>query len=494
MEYTTEGHTTDDTLNGIRDLFSLSPAAYGSLASPTQHGFLALAKAGKTTWNAWRKKYPDASPNFSGATFEQDAKFSGFIFSERSQECYVDFSGAKFLKRAFFRTAKFEGQADFRGVTFCEESDFSECSFGDDTDFTGATFAKSAKFIHASFGAGTQFDNSEFRSTCHFKECKFGYHPSFFRAKFGRHAFFSDSEFGSACTFNGAEFGKTAQFTRITMLGDCDFASENKENTPASARAFYTIDFDGAFFSGNANFTSREFRSRTNFGKAPIRADEKSKSSAEPPKPDRNTIFVGIPSFHQCKFNQDTSFDGAEFRAPPSLEAARAYRTLKLAMEQLKATREEQKFFRLEMKAEHPSLPFGKRWISTIYSLFSDYGFSLWRPIVWLFALSLAFGAGYGLLANACAADTDCAQTCNGPVKICSGTDRTSAVIKYTLASVSPVPGLDKMQTELRAPLFGHHGWIPITALVLEILHKIVALVMAFLFALALRNLFKMKS
>lgn len=151
-------------------------------------------------------------------------------------------------QESFFRTAKFEGQADFRGVTFCEESDFSECSFGDDTDFTGATFAKSAKFIHASFGAGTQFDNSEFRSTCHFKECKFGYHPSFFRAKFGRHAIFSDSEFGSACTFNGAEFGKIAQFTRITMLGDCDFASENKENTPASARAFYTIDFDGHFF------------------------------------------------------------------------------------------------------------------------------------------------------------------------------------------------------------------------------------------------------
>lgn len=162
-------------------------------------------------------------------------------------------------------------------------------------------------------------------------------------------------------------------------------------------------------------------------------------------------------------------------------------------MEQLKATREEQRFFRLEMKAEHRSLPWGKRWISSLYDVFSDYGFSLWRPIAWLFIISLLFGAGYGILANACAANTECGKIA-WSVNTGSAADRTSAVIKYTLASVSPVPGLDKMQTELRVPLFGHHGWIPITALVLEILHKIVALVMAFLFALALRNLFKMKS
>lgn len=162
-------------------------------------------------------------------------------------------------------------------------------------------------------------------------------------------------------------------------------------------------------------------------------------------------------------------------------------------MEQMKATREEQKFFRLEMKAEHPALPLGKRWASTLYNLFSDYGFSLWRPLAWLIVFTFVFGIGYGMLANACAAESQCAQTA-WAANTGSADDRTSAVIKYTLASVSPVPGLDKMQTELRAPLFGHHGWIPITALVLEIFHKITSLIMVFLFALALRNLFKMKS
>lgn len=62
------------------------------------------------------------------------------------------------------------------------------------------------------------------------------------------------------------------------------------------------------------------------------------------------------------------------------------------------------------------------------------------------------------------------------------------------LVNVAPVPGLDKMQTDLRKPLFGQHGWIAVAAIILEIIHKIVALLMTFLFALGLRNLFKMKS
>lgn len=162
-------------------------------------------------------------------------------------------------------------------------------------------------------------------------------------------------------------------------------------------------------------------------------------------------------------------------------------------MEQIKASREEQRFFRLEMKSEHPSLPRGRRWISTLYSLFSDYGFSLWRPVIALLIFSLFLGAAYGLLANRCASDSECKQAAIA-ANTTTGEERTSDLLKYTLASVAPVPGLDKMQTELRAPLFGQHGWIAVTAVVLEIFHKIVALVMTFLFALALRNLFKMKS
>ncbi len=162
-------------------------------------------------------------------------------------------------------------------------------------------------------------------------------------------------------------------------------------------------------------------------------------------------------------------------------------------MEKLKATREEQRFFRLEMKAEHASLSRGKRWLSTLYSLFSDYGFSLFRPAIWLLTISILFGAGYGMLADLCVLEEECAKSAlNG--NVASVAERTTAVLKYTLASAAPVPGLDKMQTDLRAPLFGQYGWIAIASLTIEILHKIIAIALTFLFALALRNLFKMKS
>ena len=159
-------------------------------------------------------------------------------------------------------------------------------------------------------------------------------------------------------------------------------------------------------------------------------------------------------------------------------------------MEQLKATREEQRFFRLEMKAERPSLSSPRRALSLLYEWLSDYGFSIRRPLAWLLVFSLIFGGAHGLLANTCTEQPECAASAEPG----DSNKRTSDLIKYVLVNAAPVPGLDKMQTELRKPLFGEHGPISVAAIILEILHKITALVMTFLFALGLRNLFKMKS
>lgn len=341
--------------------------------------------------------------------------------------------------------------------------------------------------------SGASFEAASFREKAVFRYCKFGKDLSFRPGKLWDES----TEDNKEISFKNTEFRKEADFEATTFHENANFScsAQNSDNKELEIRYIF---FCGAIIKGKITFSNRRFIGTTHFGRRESSALKPAlsqkgttfmKNETYPP-----TRFFEAPIFHGCRFHQNIIFEGAEFLAEPSADAARAYRTLKVAMEQFKATREEQKFYWLEMKAEHPELPPGRRLLSTLYGLFSDYGFSHWRPLIWLLALSLAFGAGYGLLANACAADPECARACNGAVKICSGEDRTSAVIKYTLASVSPVPGLDKMQTELRAPLFGHHDWIPITALVLEILHKIVALVMAFLFALALRNLFKMKS
>jgi hypothetical protein len=445
------------------ELFRSNQENYGNIDAPTKEGLVALAKLGKDVWNTWRTTYKEPKVDFDGFNFKDDPiDFSGFIFPSSG---YLN-----------------DPCASFKG-----------CTFGDYSKFMGARFEDYANFSQTKFGLFTEFSDTHFKREANFSKSYFAACSSFYRSEFGHRATFDESVFEESIIFKGATFKPGASFMKAEFLGRADFSAGTNVTGDSELNFFDSIYFNGTKFHGEAIFIDRAFKSTTDFG--PLYpwhlAPTAEKQNFHYPL--ITTEFRKAPHFHGCQFHQDTCFDKANFLAPPSPKAARAYRTLKQAMEQLKATREEQKFFRLEMKAEHPSLPFGKRWISTIYSLFSDYGFSLWRPMTWLFTLSLLFGILYGVLANACASDANCAKIA-WAANTGSTTDRTSAVIKYTLASVSPVPGLDRMQTELRPPLFGHHGWIPITALVLEILHKIVALVMAFLFALALRNLFKMKS
>lgn len=434
------------------DILGLDPKRYGRQNLLTKEGFLALARAGKEVWNEWRRTNANQTPDFSGVDFTNDP---------------IDFSGFD------FETSWPLESANFSHAVFGNAVDFSRTKFGNDATFQHAKFRGDADFIKSKFGSNPDFTGAHFMGSVLFWRAEVGFRPCFDGAVFEGSAVFTSSSIGDRASFKNCSFKSGA-----------GFAASNSQKISDEMKSFNSISFAGTEFFGDVTFNGRKFLSTTDFG--PSLTIEKNTSH-------RPLRFIGIPDFHGCKFHQDTSFDGAEFHALPSPEAARAYRTLKLAMEQLKATREEQKFFRLEMKAEHPSLPRGKRWISTLYSLFSQYGFSLWRPVIALLIFSLFFGAAYGLLANSCASDSECNQAAIA-ANATSGDERTSDLLKYTLASVAPVPGLDKMQTELRAPLFGQHGWIAVTAIVLEIFHKIVALVMTFLFALALRNLFKMKS
>lgn len=104
------------------------------------------------------------------------------------------------------------------------------------------------------------------------------------------------------------------------------------------------------------------------------------------------------PKFHGCELHQDTSFEGAEFPKPTgSEEAARAFRTLKLAFSKQQAIREEQRFFKLEMEEETLRETGLKRQLFVTYKYFSDYGFSITRP----FTLLIFFPALYVSLFNA---------------------------------------------------------------------------------------------
>jgi hypothetical protein len=240
--------------------------------------------------------------------------------------------------------------------------------------------------------------------------------------------------------------------------------------------AFGSIDFSGTTFLGGVDFSGRKFLGRTCFG--PLSNDFKH----EQVKRDYNgsVVFDGnnklvweandtshpgyvrfnkAPIFHGCELHQDTSFEGAQF--PPasgSEEAARAYRTLKLA-------------FRLEMEEETLRETDLKRWLFKAYKYTSDYGFSIARPLLLLAILWLMFAQIYGSYTGV--------EHCFSWAVNCK---IQSDWLNYSLQQALPLPGFDKLKPAIEGVSV---AWL--------FIHKTLSLAALFLIGLALRNLFKLK-
>jgi hypothetical protein len=75
------------------------------------------------------------------------------------------------------------------------------------------------------------------------------------------------------------------------------------------------------------------------------------------------------------------------------VDAARAYRTLKLAMENTRNSDDEVRFFAYEQQCVrvNPNTPMSARVVSWFYEKTSDYGQSIHKPLVFLLGTSLIF-------------------------------------------------------------------------------------------------------
>jgi hypothetical protein len=418
----------------------------GTPDQPSQSGFLALAHAGRDVWNTWRQSWPMPEGHSIAWPF-------------------VDFSNCHFDEELDFNGFEFGDFANFRGATFAKKVDFRNTVFGDTADFMGVSFQEQAQFENAKFGADAQFEGAQFA---------FG--ASFSKAQFDRHASFFGAQFGDDSEFDGASFGEDAQFDGcnwavLKLRYEAQYLRRKQwaEDQEMSPHTFESLSFRGCTFQGEVNFSNREFLGQATWE----------------PLEGVSTTFHRVPKFHNCKLHQDTSFDGAKFPAATGSEsAARAYRTMKLASAQQQATREEQRFFKLEMAEEHRSVEAPRRWLYAAYALFSDYGFSTWRPSILLLASLLFAWGSYGWLAGY--------SVC---VPFLSSCAPAREWFEFGLVNAFPLPGLDKYAEGLRSVLFPPHlhpaAQVLVTTVV--IVQKTLSLLAFFLIGLALRNLFKMK-
>ena len=523
-------------------IFTGRQDTFGMPHSPTQKGLLALARAGAEVWNGWRSHWPAPRVDFTGVNFALEMgshSFSGFSFGDNASfddaqfgdhtrfegtqfghgasferarfgrftsfeetrfGTNVWFRHTQFGERASFARAQFSTWARFEVVDFGDGASFDGVRFGDNVRFTGSQFGHMARFTAVEFGADAVFTGIRYGNKALFVGAHFDGFTKFSDAVFGEHVAFNGSQFNSKVEFDGALFGSNANFAGTQLGNDAVFdhaqfgtgatfaardqivvdtwwcqvcpTDEALETRRDCARqsalrsdAFRRISFRGVQFRGSVSFQNREFLESTDFG----------------PSGGTPTRFYGVPNFHGCLLHQDTSFEDTEFRARPTREGARAYRTLKLAMAQQHAIREEQRFFRLEMDAEGASTTRGGQWLFASYKAVSNYGFSLLRPFLFWVICLVTFAMLHGML--------------SGPSALHTGLDRerTAQWAEYVLLNAIPLPGFDKIQMDLRTQLFSGSQATMLAVVIADMVHEASALVAVFLAGLALRNLFKMK-
>ena len=288
-------------------------------------------------------------------------------------------------------------KAHFGGLAW-----FGEARFGGDALFREAHFDAAAWFSEAHFGGGAQFDSAHFGGYALFEEAHFGGDVSFDKAHFGGGARFGEAHFDGDTWFHSAHFGGDAWFNGGAEDGGAAARREaiSLESRPGEADATVTTGtlstsarpagnsfryaaFSGAEFHRLVSFANRRFTDTTRFGSA---------------------TFHRAPGFHNAVLHQDTDFIDTKF-LDRSGAAAPAYRTLKLAMERLRARDEEGMFYAYEMESRRhqADTPGAVKLFSWVYQLGSDYGRSLLRPLLIFAVVTVAFYllyTGIGVIAQ----------------------------------------------------------------------------------------------
>lgn len=385
----------------------------------------------------------------------------------------------------------------FIGSTWGDRCRFISSQWSKNCNFLGSSWGDDANFNGAKWGQGAYFVSAQWRGSAYLEGTQWG----------------RDINFNGACWFGKVNFGGVDLKTLRHLFQDqkqSDKAKDWSEQHGGESNIFFNIDFSGARFLGDTDFSNRQFKESSIFGTlqstpkklTPLVNDAGERLRVKrdlttnlpiiendglvfEPDPDQrlHVVFAVAPKFFGCDIHQDTSFEGAEFPKPTgSEEAARAYRTLKLAFSKQQAIREEQRFFRLEMEEETLRETGLKRWLFRAYKELSDYGFSITRPLKYVGLGVLALTLVYGKLSwlGQCGLSV---QTCHF----------SPEWLDFSLLQTLPLPGLDKLSEAASKVFWPAGAWWGLVLSALVILHKTISIATLFLVGLALRNLFKLK-
>ena len=459
---------------------------------------LVLYKQGKEAWNEWAREmlsrrdendpqWTQAATAFFAlhaedfarefrdhdiAVHSGSADFSGFIFPSH-------FALAGRLKHiAYFDGARFEGWATF-----------TDALFPDQVTFQDAVFQKCAMFNCVRFEGLTRFDGAIFRQEVSFENAVFNERTmiqnpevSFSGVRFDKGAKFTKAHFHSRTSFNRAVFNNLTDFSASVFEGKTTFA--------------------GAKYQGQADFRAIKSTSVFLFDDLGPASQDRDSGAAE---------FSTVPDFQQATFVEAPRLDNVKIGPQLSrwnklkasftkgdLEKEGRWRALKRLATQGHDHASEQLFFREELLARrgvtdryrHASF-----WLGVFYQLFSDFGRSPIRPLLWWTAGVLVFA---GIYLSHHPGDGECL------VLECGAETSKPWVAALGLSVHKSLPALsgfgfgDKLP-RFHACLYGVDSQNPFRPIIpnevafISVLQVLFSAVMIFLFLLAVRNHFRIK-
>jgi hypothetical protein len=479
---------------------------------------------------------------FSGSAIFTQTQFSGITWFDQAQFfAEAQFGDAHFVGKSWFREARFAGEALFRGAEFFA-SDFQKAQFLTDARFHEARFVGETDFRTTKFDGDVWFTNAKFPGSANFERASFARNVSFAGAELAKGAVFNQVRFDGETFFSNARFGdcvsfRLAYFPSFVTFEGAHFTSPASFNAIRGGRAF---DLNGARFDAVPDFIQAHFDEAPRLDNLVVReriALRPQKFGASAFWRDRSSYILRAPLglLHRVLF------------ADRDIPAR--WRALKRLAVQARDHDREQLFFASEIRAarfawDHPlPLPpwrreawfgFTRFWIGLAYGAFSNYGRSALLPLAWwclglIAAAAIYLGEheavrtrraaleGYGLppaaalLSGAYSAWRDgepCVAASPGRPGVhalsaaaAAGSDAGAEAVELSLRTglLAIDPGPDAARRiygclygveplgETAAPI------VPSRVSYAQVGQKLFAALMLVLFALALRNMLRMK-
>ncbi len=274
-----------------------------------------------------------------------------------------------FASTAGFQSSTFMRHAWFDTVTFMGHAWFDRVTFKDHAWFVSATFRHSAGFISATFAMSAWFDAAVFSHSAWLGWAKFSQDASFHMTTFEQMVSFDSANFSGFAYFTMTRFGGSRDKPCIPNFSDCQF-EKSASFRQAQFRDGYP-GFSGAVLHDKTSFTARR----------ELSSDEIAKDDT----------LIG-----QTYWPKTTKQNPVNARESCAI--------IRHVLTQQGLPEEAHFFFRREMHfAGLPSE--GRSWTERLpyrlFGWFSDYGYSIQRPLWWLagvwFAGLLTFAYLFGV-------------------------------------------------------------------------------------------------